>query len=153
MRQRWVGLELCLQVGMGQHFPQSWWWQVLERSQRSRGLPKWCYLKAQLFLQLLGDWGTLVVALQNLGLPLSPDMPVPEEKPPCWGERGGLTCGGRLQQHLDLNNRGGCVLSHSIASSYLGQERGLFLLGPSLPHTLGPLIPTPPLSRWFSHLL
>lgn len=54
-----MGLELCLRVGLGQHFPQSWLWPVLERSQRSWGLPKWCYLKTQLFLQLLGAWGTL----------------------------------------------------------------------------------------------
>lgn len=62
-----MGLELCLRVGLGQHFPQSWLWPVLERSQRSWGLPKWCYLKTQLFLQLLGAWGTLGVAWTELG--------------------------------------------------------------------------------------
>lgn len=77
MRQRWVGLELCLQVGMGQHFPQSWLWQVLERSQRSRGFPKCCYLKAQLFLQLLGVWGTLVVACTKLGFASVPRYACP----------------------------------------------------------------------------
>lgn len=73
---------------MGQHFPQSWLWQVLERSQRSWGLPKWCYLKAQLFLQLLGVWGALVVACTELGFASVQICLSQRRSHPAWGGLG-----------------------------------------------------------------
>lgn len=143
--RRQVDLGLCLRVGMGQRFPQSWLWQVLERSQRSWGFPKWCYLKAQLFLQLLGAWGTLEVACTELGFASVPKYTCP---------RGGATLLRALRTHqwkapLTLGSQQQWWLC--LWSQYWwllpGSGKGLVPLGSLFTHTFGPLLPTPPPHR------